>query len=179
MRRPRNDRVVLWFRAGGHVPAVMVGQLLLKELEMPLARSSATLFAIVLWMASCLAAGVSAPCLPGDCSSAAAERDGVADRTQARAGADATRWDWRHSIAAALASARALFSAGYERAPVLVIALCAFIVLPAGALISLLVQRVLGRRTWRAAIRAAPLRAWDAEPTGEVPAAGEIPWWSD
>ncbi|MBO0743316.1 MAG: hypothetical protein J2P51_18095, partial [Hyphomicrobiaceae bacterium] len=69
--------VVLSFRAAGHVPAVMVGQLLLKEWEMPPARNCATLIALVLWMAACVVAAVSWPIA----SRAAAERDGVVDHT--------------------------------------------------------------------------------------------------
>jgi FHA domain len=158
----------------------MVGQLLLKEWEMPPARHSATLIAIVLCMASCLAAGVSAVGWPMTSSAAAAERDGAGDRTPVQLGANAIRdQDWQRSYTAALASARALLAAGYERAPVLLIALCAFIVLPAVALISLLVQWMVGRRRRWAAIRAAELRAGDAEPVVDMPAATEMPLWAE
>src|SRR5215470_13492922 len=91
MRRPRNDGVVLGFRAPGHVPAVMVRQLLLKELEMPPAHRSATRIAIVLWMASCLAAGLSAAGATASSPPAAASRAEAVDRAQVPAGADATR----------------------------------------------------------------------------------------
>jgi FHA domain-containing protein len=171
--------VVLWFRPAGHVPAVMVGQLLLKEWEMPPARNSATLIAIVLWMAACVAAGVLAVGWPIGGRATAAELDGVGDRAPVR-GADATRnQNGQRSDRAALAGARALLAAGYERAPALLIALCAFVVLPVVALASLLIQRSTGRRRRRAAIRAAELRAADAEPVGDLPAAGEMPLWAE
>jgi hypothetical protein len=157
----------------------MVGQLLLKEWEMPPARNSATLIAIVLWMAACVAAGVLAVGWPIGSRATAAERDGVGDHAPVRLGADATRNQNRQrSVSAALADARALLAAGYERAPALLIALCAFVVLPMVALVSLLIQRTTGRRRRWAAIRAAELRAADAEPVGELPAAGEMPLWS-
>jgi hypothetical protein len=78
-----------------------------------------------------------------------------------------------------LKKARALLAAGYERAPALLIALCAFVVLPVVALISLLVQWTSGRRRRSAAIRAAELRAADAEPVGDMPAASHVPLWSE
>jgi hypothetical protein len=84
----------------------------------------------------------------------------------------------KRSFTATLARARALLEAGYERAPTLVIALCAFLVLPAVALVSWLVQLVAGRRARRAAIRAAQLRAGDPEPTTEMPTGADIPLWS-
>ena len=184
--------VVLWFRAAGHVPAVMVGQLLLKEWEMPPARNSATLSAIGLWMAACLAAclaacvaaclaaGVSAVGWPIASPAAAAAREGGGGPAPVGSGANATRdQDWQRSDRPALARARALLAAGYERAPALLIALCAFIVLPAVALISLLVQWMVRRRRRWAAIRAAELRAADAEPVVDVPAADAIPLWSE
>ena len=90
MRRPCDGAVVLWFRAAGHVPAVMVGQLLLKEWEMPPARTFGTLSAIVLWMAACVAAGLSGGVWP-IVSSAAAERDGVGDPPPVQLGAETTR----------------------------------------------------------------------------------------
>jgi hypothetical protein len=77
-----------------------------------------------------------------------------------------------------LAAARALLAAGYERAPALLVALCAFIVLPVVALVSFLVQWVLGSRTREAAIRAAQLRARDAQPAADMPEAEELPLWS-
>jgi len=166
----------------------MVRQLLLKELEMPPAHRSATLISIVLWMASCLAAGVSAAGWPASSPPAAAARADAADRA-VRAGTDATGGnattanatrgqDWQHSFAATLARARALLEAGYGRAPALVIALGTFIVLPGVALASFLVQWLVGRRARHAAIRAAELRAWHAEPAADMPTAGKIPLWS-
>lgn len=177
--------VVLWFRPAGHVPAVMVGQLLLKEWEMPPARNSATLIAIVLWMAACVAAGASAAGWPIGSRATAGERDGVGEHARhplnaERLGADATRnQSWQRSVVAALAGARALLAAGYERAPALIIALCAFVVLPVAALVSLLVQRMTGRRRRWAAIRSAELRAAHAEPVGDLLAANEMPLWSE
>ena len=82
------------------------------------------------------------------------------------------------SFTATLARARALLQSGYARAPALVIALCAFVVLPVAALISFLVQAAAGRRAQRAAIRAAQLRAGDAEPITEIPTGAEIPLWT-
>jgi len=158
----------------------MLGQLLLKEWEMPPARNSATLIAIVLWMVACVAAGVSALSWPIACRAAAAERDGVGDRAAAPLGVHATRnQDRQTSERAALTSARALLAAGYERAPALLIALCAFVVLPVVALISLLVQWMAGRRRRGAAIRAAELRAVAAEPVGDMPAASEMALWPE
>jgi len=172
--------VVPWFRAAGHVPAVMLGQLLLKELEMPPARNSATLIAIVLWVAACVAAGVSGLGWPMACRAAAAERDRVGGPTPVPLGAHAiSNQDRQTSAGAALASARALLAAGYERAPALLIALCAFVVLPVVALISLLVQWMAGRRRRGAAIRAAELRAVAAEPVGDMPAASEMALWPE
>ncbi len=175
---------VPWFRVAGHVPAVMLGQLLLKELEMPPARHSATLIAIVLWMAAYVAAGVSAGVSalgwPMACRAAAAEHDGVGGRTPVPLGAHATgNQDRQTSDRAALPSARALLAAGYARAPALLIALCTFVVLPVAALISLLVQWMAGRRRRWAAIRAAELRAVAAEPVDDWPAASEMPLWSE
>jgi hypothetical protein len=80
-------------------------------------------------------------------------------------------------LAATLAKARALLAAGYERAPALLVALCAFIVLPMVALVSSLVQWVLGSKTREAAIRAAQLRAQDAQSAVEMPDAEELPLW--
>ena len=64
------------------------------------------------------------------------------------------------------------------RAPTLVIALGAFLVLPAVALVSLLVQSVASRRAQRAAIRAARLRTGEQEPNTETPTGSDIPLWS-
>ncbi len=148
------------------------GRLLLKELEMPPAHFSAALIAIALWVVPCLAgwalaAGEVAPGVT------AAQRQGAAsDQARPNAGDE----DWRNSFTATLARARALLEAGYARAPALVIALGAFVVLPAVALVSLLVQSVTRRRARSAAIRAAWLRAQDA-PAAEIPAGTDIPLW--
>jgi hypothetical protein len=155
----------------------MRGHLLLKEFEMPPAHNSATLLAIVLWMAVCVAASVSALGWPMACGAAAAERDGVGGRTPEPSGI--RNQDRQSSARAALASARALLGAAYERAPALLIALCAFVVLPVVALSSLLVQWMVGRRRRWAAIRAAELRAVAAVPVGDMPAASELPLWSE
>ena len=177
----------------------MVGQLLLKEWEMPPARTCPTLSAIVLWMAACVAAGLSGGVWP-IVSSAAAERDGVGGPPPVQLGAETTRdqaknqaknqgrdqardqarnQDRQRSDRLGLEGARALLAAGYARAPALLIALCAFVVLPAVALLSLLVQWMAGRRRRWAAIRAAQLRAADAEPVGDMPAHSEMPLWSE
>ena len=96
------------------------------------------------------------------------------DQARPNAGGDE---DWRRSFTATLARARALLEDGYQRAPVLVIALCGFVVLPAVAMVSFLVQGVAGRRARRAAIRAAQLRAGDAEPTTEMTTGADMPLW--
>jgi hypothetical protein len=156
----------------------MIGQLLLKELEMPPAQSSATLIAIVLLMGSCLAAGVWAADASVAGSAAAAEREARTEGAQARAGADATRGsNWQQAMAAPLVRARALLKAGYVRAPALVIALCAFIVLPIVALVSFFVQWVVRRRARRAAMRAAQRIVGDAKPGAEVPESRDLPLW--
>jgi hypothetical protein len=82
------------------------------------------------------------------------------------------------TLATTLAKARALLAAGYERAPALLAALCAFIVLPVVALISWLVQRVLSSRTSQGAIRAAQWRARDAQSAVEMPDTEDLPLWS-
>src|SRR5262249_27270809 len=108
---------------------------------------------------------------------AAAGRDGVAER----AGSDATtgQQPWHDALAAAparmFAGARALLNAGYPRVPALVIVLAACIVLPVVALISCLVQWMPGRRRRHAAIGAAQLRTWDAEPAEDMPTAAALP----
>jgi FHA domain len=56
--------------------------------------------------------------------------------------------------------------------------LCAFLVLPAVALVSFLVQWTARRRSQRAAIHAAELRAGGAEPSVETPAGEDMPLWS-
>lgn len=151
------------------------GRLLLKELEMPPAQIPAALLAIALWAAPCLTAAVCAAGEPVH-AAAAAERQAVApDQARPNAGGDE---DWRRSFTATLARARALLEGGYERAPILVIALCGFVVLPAVAMVSFLVQGVAGRRARRAAIRAAQLRAGNAEPTTEMTTGADMPLWT-
>ncbi len=62
----------------------------------------------------------------------------------------------------------------------MVIVLCAFLVLPAVAVVSLAVQSVAGRRARRAAIRAAQLRAGDAETSAETAGGADMPlWWHE
>jgi len=152
----------------------MVGQLLLKELEMPPAHRSATLIAIIFWMTSSLAAGAAAAGRPVASSSVAAEGDGVAERAPTlRAAAAPAR-----TLAGTLNGARALLKAGYARAPALVIVLGACIALPVVALISCFVQWVVSRRRLYAAMRAAQLRALEAEPAEDMPSAEALPLWS-
>jgi hypothetical protein len=154
------------------------GTVLLKELEMPPAQIPAALLAIALWVAPCFAVAASAEGEPVRTAVGAERQDAAPDQTQSNAGSETAPEDWRNSFTATLARARALLEAGYERAPTLVIALCAFLVLPAVALVSWLVQLVAGRRARRAAIRAAQLRAGDPEPTTEMPTGADIPLWS-
>lgn len=134
---------------------------------------SAALLAIALLVAPCLAAAVSAA---GEAARAAgAQHQGAAsDRTQLDAGGE----DWPNSLTATLARARELLQTGYARAPALMLALCAFIVLPAVALVSFLVQSVIGLRAKRAAIRSAQARALDAQPSMELPTGGDMPLWA-
>jgi len=126
------------------------GRLLLKELEMPPAHFSAALIAIALWVVPCLAGWALAAGEVAPGVTAAQRRGATSDQAQPNAGDE----DWRNSFTATLARARALLEAGYARAPALVIALGAFVVLPAVALVSLLVQSVTRRKARRAAIRA-------------------------
>jgi FHA domain len=154
------------------------GTVLLKELEMPPANIPAALLAIALWVTPCLGVAASAEGEPAS-AAVAAERQGAApDQTRSNAGGQMALEDWRSSFTATLARARALLEAGYARAPTLVIALGAFLVLPAVALVSLVVQSAGGRRAQRAAIRAAQLRAGDPEPTTEMPTGADMPLWS-
>jgi hypothetical protein len=153
------------------------GRVVLKELEMPPAHILAALLAIALLVAPCLAASVSAAGEPAR-AAAAERRDEASEQVRPDAGPRAGNGDWRSSFSATLARARALLQLGYARAPALVIALCAFVVLPAAALVSFLMQAAAGRRAQRAAIRAAQLRAGDAEPTPELSTDAEIPLWT-
>ena len=138
---------------------------------MPPAQISAALLAIALWVAPCLAAVALAA---GEPTAAAERQDAAPDRARPNAGDE----DWRNSFTATLARARALLEAGYQRAPALVIALCAFVVLPGVALVSWLVQSAMGRKAQRAAMHAAQLRAGDAESTTELPTGADLPLWS-
>ncbi len=152
------------------------GRLLLKELEMPPAPVPAVLLAIVLLLAPCLAASVSAAGGPVRMAAAAERQDAASDPLQPDVGPYAADEDWRSSFTATVARARTLLQSGYARAPALVIALGAFVVLPAIALVSWLVQAAAGRRTRRAAIRAAQMRA-DATAV-EATADAEILAWT-
>jgi FHA domain-containing protein len=156
----------------------MLRQVLLKELEMPPARIPAALLAIALWVAPCLAVAASAEGEPASAVVASERQAAAPDQTRSNADGQMAFDDWRNSFTATLAPARALLEAGYERAPVLVIAISAFLVLPAVALVSLAVHSARGRRAQRAAIRAAQLRAGDPEPTTETPNGADIPLWS-
>jgi hypothetical protein len=141
-------------------------------------------------MVACVAAGLSALGWPIASRAAAAERGWGVDHTPAAAGAAAKREQTSKEAsketanharndardAAALAGVRAL-AAGYERAPALLIALCAFVVLPALALISLLVQWMAAYEGRQAAIRAAERRTGEAEPVANMPFADEMPLW--
>ncbi len=154
------------------------GTVLLKELEMAPAQIPAALLAIALWVAPCFAVAASAEGEPARTAVTAEHQIAVTAQTQSNAGSEMVTEDWRNSFTATLARARALLEAGYARAPTLVIALGAFLVLPAVALVSLLVQSVASRRAQRAAIRAAQLRAGDPEPITETPTGADIPLWS-
>jgi FHA domain len=150
------------------------GRLLLKELEMPPVRFPAALIAIALWMAPCLAGTLYAAGEAAPTGTAAHRQDAASGQAQANAGDE----DWRNSFTATLARARALLEAGYERAPALVIALGAFVVLPAAAVFSLSVQSAVRRRRRRAAVQAAERRARAAGPDSDMPGNGDAPLWS-
>jgi hypothetical protein len=154
------------------------GTVLLKELEMAPTQIPAALLAIALWVAPCFVAAASAE--GGPVRATATAEHQVAATTQKQYNADSAMVteDWRNSFTATLARARALLEAGYARAPTLVIALGAFLVLPAVALVSLLVQSAASRRAQRAAIRAAQLRTGEQEPNTETPTGADIPLWS-
>lgn len=120
----------------------------------------------------------------GYLAAAAAEERGhtAVERGPVRPQTHAMLWpslqDWGARVSDATAHARALFAAGYEKAPALVIALCAVLMLPMVALASLLMQAVARRRTARAASRSAELRTRNVAADGELPAAGPAPLWS-
>ena len=130
---------------------------------MPPAQIPAVLLAIALWVAPCLAAAASAAGAVRLAARAAAAGGGFRPGAAQR-GRDE---DWRNSFTATVARARALLEAGYARAPALVIALGAFVVLPAVALVSLLVQSV---STAQSTKRGDPRRP----AAGQTPAAAEI-----
>jgi hypothetical protein len=153
------------------------GTVLLKELEMAPTQIPAALLAIALWVAPCLAVAASAEGEPAR-TAVAEHQIALTAQTHSNAGSAMVTDHWRNSFTATLARARALLEAGYARAPTLVIALGAFLVLPAVALVSLLVQSVASRRAQRAAIRAARLRTGDPEPITETPTGADIPLWS-
>jgi hypothetical protein len=154
------------------------GTVLLKELEMAPTQIPAALLAITLWVAPCFAVAAAAEGEPVRATATAEHQVAATAQTQSNAGSEMVTEDWRNSFTVTLARARALLEAGYVRAPTLVIALGAFLVLPAVALVSLLVQSVAGRRAQRAAIRAAQLRAGDPEPNTESPTGADMPLWS-
>jgi hypothetical protein len=153
---------------------------LLKELEMPPAHILAALLAIALWAAPALATAAFAAQEPAPAAVGAPDRGQArSDREPADGASKAlpANEDWRRSLAAVLAQTRALLENGYARAPALVIALCAVLVLPAVALVSLVVQSLSRRKAARAAIRAARLRAASMQTTTEMPASDGIPLW--
>lgn len=149
------------------------GRLLLKELEMPPVHFSATLIAIALWMAPCFTGTLYAAREGEPAAAVAQRRDAASAQAQSNAGDE----DWRNSLTATLANARALLQAGYERAPALVIALGAFVVLPAAAVFSLSVQSAARRRRRRAAVHAAERRASVALPDTDMPVVGDVALW--
>jgi hypothetical protein len=149
------------------------GRLLLKELEMPPVHFSATLIAIALWMAPCFTGTLYAAREGEPAAAVAQRRDAASAQAQSNAGDE----DWRNSFTATLANARALLQAGYERAPALVIALGAFVVLPAAAVFSLSVQSAARRRRRRAAVHAAERRASVALPDTDMPVVGDVALW--
>jgi hypothetical protein len=153
------------------------GTVLLKELQMPPAHISAALLAIALWATPILASAGHEP------SPAATSSQGVApaaDREPAHQPAKplSAQEDWRHALAETVTTARALVEAGYARAPALVIALSAFIVLPVVALGSYLVHTAARRRAQGAAIRAAQQRADTTEAASPMPAEQSMPLWA-
>ena len=155
------------------------GTVLLKELEMPPAHISAALLAIALWAAPALATAASAAEEPAPAAIAAGRQEATSDQQQPNQSSKTlpANEDWRRSFAATVTQARALVETGYARAPTLVIALSAFLVLPAVALVSYLVQFAARRKARGAAIRAAKLRAESTGPTTEMPASEGIPLW--
>lgn len=154
------------------------GTLLLKELEMLPALIPAALLAIALWVTPCFAVAAWAEGASTRTVSTTEHQNDTPGDVRSHAASETTYSDWQRSFAATLARARALLESGYERAPALIIVLSAFLVLPAVALVSLVVQSIAGRRARRAAIRAAQLRAGDAETTADTASAADMPLWA-
>jgi hypothetical protein len=154
------------------------GTVVLKELEMPPAHIPTALLAVALWVAPCIANAASSEGQQAPATVAGEYKGAAPDHARTNMVGSAAQEGWQSSFTATVARARALLRAGYERAPALVIALGAFLVLPAAALVSMAVQSMAGRRAERAAIRAAQLRAGDPEPTTEMPIGADIPLWS-
>jgi hypothetical protein len=138
------------------------GRDLLKELEMQPATIPAALLAIALLVA-CWAA-------PGPFAAASAAQE------PARAAA-AMDGNWSDRLVATVTQARAFLGAGYERAPALVLALSALLVLPAVALFSFGLQATARRRAKRAASRAARLKAGAVEMSNEEFPSDTAPLW--
>ena len=155
------------------------GTVLLKELEMPPAHISAALLAIALWAAPALASTAFAAEEPAPAAVATGRREAASDQQRANQSSKTlpANKDWRHSFAATVAQTRSLVENAYARAPALVIALSAFLMLPAVALVSYLVQIAARRKARGAAIRAARRHTESTEPTTEMPASPGIPLW--
>jgi hypothetical protein len=82
------------------------------------------------------------------------------------------------TLASIVEDTRTILVQGYQRAPLLVIALSAMLVLPAIALVSFALHRMARRRAQRAALAAAVRRAASLEEwTRRTPAAEGIPAW--
>lgn len=86
--------------------------------------------------------------------------------------------DWSDRLVTAVTKAWALLVAGYARAPALVLVLTAFLVLPAAALVSLIVHSTARRRANRAATHAAEVKAGIAEMAGQTAPRDAAPLWS-
>ena len=140
---------------------------------MPPAHIPVALLVVALWVTPCFTGIASAAGASGGLDTVTERQDGVGQARRAPAADDS-----RNFFLATLARSRALLQAGYERAPALVIALCAVLVLPAVAMVSFLVQAIARHRARRAAARAALLRAGDLEPSTEMPNGGSIPLWT-
>jgi hypothetical protein len=144
-------------------PPSCSGRDLLKELEMQPATIPAVLLAIAL-LVTCWAA-------PGLLAAASAADEPARAVAATEVGGEllpALR-TWSDRIADTAIQAGELLAAGYRRAPVLVLALCALLILPAAALLSFGVQAAARRKMKRAAGRAAHLRAGTVEVSREEP----------